>query len=453
MLRAFFTKRNPWISVVLCLLLVFLFTFPVFSVSYTPDVDIQAKAVYLYNLDTESLIFEKNAEEPMYPASLTKIMTCILALEQTNDLDAQECTYPNYVQDYLYSYGMQHGAISLGGLKAGEVLSMRQLLYACMLPSANEAAMIVADHIGGSQEEFCQMMNKRAKELGANNTNFVNANGLHDENHVTTAADMAKIALHAMELPGFMEIVSATFYDSGPTNMRENVTWNTTIKMQIPKNPSYFAGLRGIKTGSVPEAGDCFISTCTRDGFTYLLVIMGSNYLDAEGNALPQRGAFVDTEAIYTDVFENLRRKTLIDKGTRVHEIKLNLSLEQDHIKLMTGERFTDLVKKTTEVSDVTRIPEIPESWDAPVKKGDHIGELRLILAGEEVGSVPLLAAESVDASAILVIWSKIRGVMSSFWFKFLLILVLLLVVLYVILMILRNRNRRRKNYRPRRRI
>lgn len=429
---------------------------PAWALIYTPDVEIGAGAYYLYNMDNDTLIAEHNMDERMYPASLTKIMTCILAIENTADLDREMLTYPNYVQDYLYNYQwvQGNGAVSLGGLEAGETLSMRQMLYAIMLPSANEAAMIIADHIGGSQEGFAEMMNRRAKELGAVNTHFVNPNGLHDPEHYTTAHDIALITMHTMELPGFMDIVTTTSYDSGPTNKRESITWDTTNKMQVPGSSYYYSGLRGIKTGSTPDAGACLVSTCTQDGFTYLLVVMGSPYLDENGAALPQTGSFVDTANLYDWAFQNFQYKMLVDKATQVSEIPLRLSTQKDHLSLATGDRLSALVPVTTKVTDVTMVPEIPDSWDAPVEKGDVIGELRLTLAGEELGRVPLVAAESIDASPMLLILEKTKQVMKSFWFKFIIILIALLIVLYIILIILRNRNRRRRGgYRPRRRL
>lgn len=421
----------------------------------TPPFEVGAKAAYLYNLDTDTLIYAKNEDEPMYPASVTKIMTCILALENTPDLDGTMATFPTYVQDYLYNYQRQNGVISLGGLLAGEELSMRQLLYALMLPSANEAAMVIADHLGGSQEGFVEMMNKRAKELGAKNTHFANANGLFDENHVTTAYDLAQMTKHAMELPGFMDIVSSSTYDSGPTNKHDNLTWNSTNQMMIQGNNYYYPSLKGIKTGTLPESGRCFVSSATRDGFTYLLVVLGSPYLDAEGKAMQNNTAFEDTAKIYDWVFDTYKVKSLMEKGYRVTEIPLRLSMDQDHIPLMAGERFTALVNKSIEASSVTPIPEIPDSIDAPVTKGDKIGEVRLMLNGEEIGRVPLLAAQTVAASPMLVMLEKVKAVMKSFWFKFGVVFAVALIILYIVLMIIRNRNRRRynDNYRPRRRL
>jgi D-alanyl-D-alanine carboxypeptidase len=444
------------VSILMCLLFAASFAMPAAAETYyPPPFEVDAEGVYLYNLDTDTPISQKNMDEPMYPASLTKIMTCILALENTENLDTEMLTYPPYVQDYLYRYQYVdgNGAVSLGGLMAGEELSMRQLLYALMLPSANEAAMIIADHIGGSQEEFAEMMTAKARELGATKTTFVNANGLFHPEHVTTPADMAKIAMYAMDLPGFMDIVTAATYDTGPTNMHDNLNWNTTVLMQVANSSFYYPGLAGIKTGSVPEAGDCFISTCTRDGFTYLLVVMGAKYLDEEGNTLPERGAFTVTKQYYDWVFENFRRKTLVEQGTHEAEIPLKLSADKDYLALMTGDRLTHLVKADIQVTDVMKNPIIPESINAPVEKGQQIGELSLVLGGEEIGRVPLLAAESVAASPALLLWERLKEIMSSFWFKFIVILLVLLIIFYAVIMVLRNRNRRRNSYRPRRRL
>ncbi len=422
--------------------------------SFMPDKPVTARAYYLYNVDTGEAVAELNSAAPMYPASLTKIMTCILALESGQDLDSTEITYPQYVQDYLYTYQLENGRISLAGLMAGEILSLRDLLHAIMLPSANEAAMIIADHIGGSQEGFAELMNNRARELGAANTHFVNANGLFNENHVTTAEDMAIISRHAISLDGFIEIVKEYSYDTGPTNKNDNLHWESTNEMGLAESSYYYPSLTGIKTGWTPEAGRCFVSTATRDGFTYLLVVMGSEDTDADGNVMQTNMAFEDTKTLYDWVFSSFRVKTLVENGKIVAEIPLRLAMDKDFIKLMTNERFTALMHHTVDSSSVTIIPEIPESIDAPVRKGDEIGEARLILSGEEIGRVGLLAAESVEASPALIVLEQVKGIVATFWFKFAVIFIVLAVFAYIILMLARNRRRARMgNYKPRRRI
>lgn len=423
---------------------------------YSPDFEVNARAVYLYNLDTETLIWSNNADMPLAPASTTKIMTCILALENTPDLERETVVYPAYVQDYLYDYQyvQGNGAVSHAGLMAGEELSMKDALYALMLPSANEVAMTIADHIGGSQEEFVAMMNRRARELGATNTNFVNANGLYDDGHVTTAHDLYVMARHAMSLAGFMDIVTATSYSCPPTNIHESgLKWETTNQMMVQNSSHYYPSVKGIKTGALPQAGHCLVSTASRDGFTYMLVVLGATTTDADGKQIAGQAAFIESKKIYDWVFDTFRVKKLVERGRHVTEIPLRLNMDKDHIKLMTGDQFTSLLPKDIEASSVTLIPEIPDSVDAPVEKGDKIGEAVLILSGEEIGRVPLLAAESVSASQLLVTLEQVKNIMRSFWFKFAVVFIVLLILLYIVLMIVRNRNQRRRGYKPRRRL
>jgi D-alanyl-D-alanine carboxypeptidase len=445
-------KLPPLLLAVLLVL-----AFPLSAVAdsgHLPDFELTADAVYLYNLDTETLIFERNSDKPMYPASLTKIMTCILALETTENLDSEIVTYPMSIQNDLYLYQLEVGAVSSAGLLAGEELTMRECLYAMMLPSANEVALSVAAHIGGSQEAFAQMMNRRAKELGALNTNFLNPNGLFNQEHTTTAYDIFLLARHAMSLPGFMDIVNTPSYTMRPTNRHsDSMIWNTTNEMIAPNSGYYYPYASGIKTGTLPQAGRCYVSTATRDGFTYMVVLMGCDYQDAEGNTLPRQMAFDEATKLFNWVFSEFRLKTVINHETPVTEIPLRLSFEQDHVKLMSGKRLTALLPSDIDLSRIEMLPNIPDSLNAPVHKGDVVGDVALRLNGELLGTVSLQVAETVEGSTVLVLLDAVQTIVRSFWFKFAAVFFGILIVLYIILMVVRNRNRRRRGYKPRRRL
>lgn len=443
-------------AMVLGILLALLFSLPVYGAA-SPAKEPRSEFVYLYNLDTDKEIYAKNAEKPAYPASLVKIMTCILALENISDLN-EVVVYPDYVQDYLYNYQRNHGSVSLAGMYAGEQMSVIDLLHGLMLRSGNETAMILAHHIAGGQAEFVEMMNRRAKELGATKTTFVNPNGLFDPQQTTTAKDMATLTRYALTLPGFKDIVSTPSYSAGPTNKNNSLDWSTTILMQIPSSSYYYPYLSGVKTGTLPEAGRCFVSTATRDGFTYLLVTMGGPYLDEQGKPLDSRSDFDDHRDIYDWAFDTFKVKSLVEKNKPVTEIPLRLNMEKDHITLVTAERFTSLVEKDVDpVTSVSMKFDIPEYLEAPVQKGQSVGWVTLVLGGEEVGKVELLASESVAPSRALLVLEKVKSIFASFWFKFIVIFLALFIILYIVLMILRNRNRRRRKkrtlYKPRRRI
>ena len=419
-----------------------------------PSMQIHSQAVYLFSLDEEIVVYQRSADTPLQPASLVKIMTAILAIENTPDLRTL-VTYPAYVQNYLFEYQRRYGvSISLAGMRAGEQLPMGALVHASMMQSGNEAAMTIADHIGGSQEGFVEMMNTRARELGAMNTNFTNATGLPDPEMVTTARDMGIITRHAIGLPGFMDIATTVSYTAGPTNLGSILEWGTTITMQVPGNSLFYPYLSGVKTGTTPQAGRNFISTASRDGFSYLLVVMNAPFINPEtGAQFPANYAFVDTRNIYDWVFGTFSVMPLIERGRRIHEVPLRLNSSQDFLPLETGERFSALMARDTDQGGgLTMIFEVPDWVDAPVRRGEHIGYVRLLLYGREVGQVELLAAETISASHHLVLLDRAGEIMGSFWFRFGVIFAVLLIVAYAALMIARNKNRRR-GYRPRRRI
>ena len=418
-------------------------------------------AYYMVEQKTNTLIFAQNEHEKMYPAALTKIMTAILTLENCPDL-SEKVTYKLAIQDAIYQLNVAAGGgLSLAGFSAGEEITIKDLLYACMLPSGNEAAEILADYVGGSGPAFYEMMNEKAREIGAMNTNYANANGLYDENHYTTAYDQYLIATYAMENETFAEIVSTVSYTTEPTNKRENgYTWSNTNKMINPQSEYYSSIISGVKTGTLDEAGRCLITTAEKSGYEYMLVLMGAELYGEDGNYLPYRADFQETQQFYDWAFENYKVKTVIEKGTQVYKIDLRLAKDgKKQLELMSGATFSTLMPQSYNIDNVRAVPELDvtllnddKSINAPVEKGDVVGELKLILSGKEIGRVDLLAAETVQRSEALYLLDQVKGVFTSFWFKFLFLFVLIFLVLYVIIMIVRNHNKRKYRHSRRRR-
>lgn len=416
--------------------------------AYTPDFNLQSETVLLINLDTGKVMYEKNADEKVYPASLTKIMTAILALENVEDLDNTKVAMKQYIQDMLYGTNA-----SLGGILLGEEVSIRGLLYASMLQSANEASLMIGDYLGdGSLTQFAEMMNEKAKEIGCTATNFVNPNGLFDENHYTTARDMAKIAAYAMKIPEFVEIVNTVSMDIGPTNMHDSLVEITTNKVIVPSSIYYNPAVSGIKTGTLDESGRCFVSTASKDGFTYLLVVMGAPLYDENGEFMDEIISFKETNQLYNWVFDNFKVKTIMEKGRYIADIPVRLSYQKDVVGLVSDQRLTALIPADVETGSVQLVPNLPESIDAPVKKGDKIGTVKLILAGEELGEADLVANESVEMSKILYYYDQAMQLMNHFWVKFAIIFVILLFITYIVLMVMINKQRGKRRFRKRRR-
>ena len=408
---------------------------------FNPKIDEDA-AIYMVNLDTGDVIYEQNADKEMYPASLTKIMTTLLALENTDDLDAHTVTAMNSLFNEFAGIN-----ISTAGILGGETLTMRQLLYCMMLQSANEAANMVAYDLGDdSIPNFVNMMNERAKELGCQNTNFANPHGLHSPSHYTTAKDMFLITQEALKNPVFKEICGSSRYTIDGTNMRDTFTLVSTNYMMENGSKYYNPYVTGVKTGTTDEAGRCLISTANKDGYTYLTVVMGAPQTDENGNELADNLAFVYTNNLLDWAFDTFRVKTLVEAGEHIQELPLRLVWGQDYIPLATGESFSALIPADIDSTSVQIIPndDLPDYVKAPITEGEKLGTATVVLSGESIGTIDLIAGESHEANMLLSILDTIGSIFQSFWFKFFFALVIILVIGYIVLMIIRNHNRKK---------
>ena len=232
----------------------------------------EAGAALFFNIDTKEVLYAKNIYERLYPASTTKLMTALVALKN-GDLDEQTTVSQESVT-------FHESGVSTAKLKAGDVLTLRQLLYALLLPSANDAANVIAEQIAGSQDQFVAMMNAEAKEIGATGSHFVNANGLHDENHYTTAYDLYLIFQAAMQYDDFMEIIqqkeyTATYTASDGSTIE--ATWSssnqfTSGAVTVPDGVQAVGG----KTGTTTAARSCLVQLFTdAQGQRYVAIILG----------------------------------------------------------------------------------------------------------------------------------------------------------------------------------
>ncbi|MEG2295411.1 MAG: D-alanyl-D-alanine carboxypeptidase family protein, partial [Oscillospiraceae bacterium] len=392
----------------------------------------------LVNLSTDTIVFEKNPDEKLPPASLTKIMTAIIVLENIQDLDNTKITLTRYINDMLYGINAQ-----LGGILIGETLSARQLIHATLIQSANEAALMLADYVGdGSIDYFVELMNKKAVQIGTTNTHFANPTGLADDANYSTARDMALIAEYAMEIPMFMEIVSKTSYDSGETSKHKNLRWITTNKMMTKDSKYYYGPVKGMKTGSLPDSGRSVISTATKNGLTYLFVALNAPYTEEPSDNL----AFEDSVNIYKWVFENFQIKSVIKKGENLEDVKVKLSWKQDTTFLASGQDFATIMPNDIELSSIQKRFVLPDYVNAPVKKGQELGHVELILADEVIGRVPLVSTVSLERSSFLYYLDQLYQLTKTFGFKFIMFFIMMLILFYIFIMIAHNKRNARKN-------
>ena len=269
------------------------------SFASTTDADQapHSKAAILYEATTDTVFYEKNADMELPPASMTKVMTAILVLEQNPDLEGTFTVSENAVRSYYCSsMGYPH-------LKAGEVISYKDCMAYMLIPSANEAATAFAFEIGGDMETFIQMMNDKAKELGCTNTQFKDPVGLSASEHYTTPRDMVKICRYAMSFDSFRQAVSADSVTVPVSNMRdESYECYTTNYVKFPDDryeSPYSQYVTGIKTGWTPAAGWCFSGCMEKDGLVWYSVVMGGDEEWYDDERIIQ-GDFRDTINLYS---------------------------------------------------------------------------------------------------------------------------------------------------------
>ncbi len=406
------------------------------------DFETECKSLYLENLDTGIVVYQKGADERRYPASTTKIMTYIITAENVKDLKNTYVTIKESTLKLLEGTGS-----SVAGLEAGEKLSVYQLLHCLMIPSGNDAAIVLADHIGGgSIQKFVDMMNSKAEELGCKSTHFANPHGLNDPNHYTTVSDMAKITKYALKMPEFESISNMTSSDCLGED-RYLITTNSMID-QTRGGKYYYEYAKGIKTGSTGnDSGYCLVSTAEKDGYTYLCVAYGAKYENEETEEYYENGAMIDSKNLYEWAFDNLKIKTVIDKNDLVKEVDLRFAWNKDSLQLSPAETYSTILPDDIQMSSIDRVYDLPESIEAPVKAGDKIGTVTLSYANQKLGTVDLIASETVERSELLIAFDFLQKMVTSLWFMITVVVIVGFFLVYMILAALYNR--KKKNQRP----
>ncbi len=399
------------------------------------------KSLYLVNLDTDTVIYSKASTEKRYPASTTKIMTYIIVAEHIDDFENTKVKVDGSILHMLDGTGS-----SMAGLEADETLSIYQLLCCLMIHSGNDAALILADYVGGGDiAKFVDMMNEKAKELGCKNTHFANPHGLHNDDHYTTAEDMAVITRYALTLPQFSEITNTVVSDCLGDD-RYLVTTNSMIDANRGGS-YYYSYARGIKTGSTgSDSGYCLVSTAVRNGYTYLCVALGAPYEDSKGEQL-ENGSMIDSKALYQWAFENLEIKTILDTNALIKSVKLEYAWNKDTLQLVPAESYSTILPTDINISSIDKTYNLPEGVEAPVQAGDKIGTVTLSYANQELVTIDLLAGETVERSEFLTALDGVNSILQSQWFFIVIGAFILIFIIYLIAATIYNRSK--KNKRP----
>ena len=401
--------------------------------------EIESQTAIVADAKTGQVVYEKDADKKMYPASTTKIMTAIIALE-SGELD-DRITVSNTAVEGLYEMG------SAVNLKPGETLTLEQLVKYLLVASGNDAANVIAEHFGGSNEAFAEIMNQKAKEIGCTSTNFVNPHGLHDENHYTTARDLYLIGAYAMKNPVFEEIVKLKEYTIEPNEVckSKRLFYTTNHLISRWKKTDYiYSRAIGIKTGYTTPAGHCLVSGAAKGEQVYYSVVLGAPINQQTAKIM----SFVDTKNLLEWAFDNFSQKEILSENKPVAEVAVKAAKDKDFLALEPQQSVVKLLANDFDVSQITVKTQTDDNIKAPIKKGDVLGEATLEYDGKQIASVPLVAANDIERSLVLYVLLGIGEIFSSTLFKIIFAAVVCIIVIFVVYMIMVNKKRRKYSYR-----
>ncbi|HEX9062611.1 MAG TPA: D-alanyl-D-alanine carboxypeptidase family protein [Clostridia bacterium] len=349
---------------------------------------IDAESYILADLKSGKILYEHDADLKHYPASTTKILTAALALENAK-LDQVMTASKEAVND-IGKDGMNIGILP------GEELTLDTLLHALLIRSANETANIIAENVCPTRQEFVDLMNKKAQELGATNTHFVNPCGSHNKDHYTTARDMLKIARYCMSMPKFKEIVAMKDYTPPPTSKHDKWPVLGSTNIMINAKSKYFTKVTGIKTGYTEPAGNNLISSAVDDstGMELIAVVFGV------GPNAGYHAVFKMSQELLEYGFKNYAPKNIAQANSPiVNQIVKNAS-NDTKVDLVTQESLDAILPKDSSNINVTKEYKIDKDVTAPVKKGDVYGAVEYSVNGVSVGKVALVASNDVAAKS-----------------------------------------------------
>ena len=390
-----------------------------------------AKAALLYEASTDTVLYALNADQKMYPASTTKLMTAALVMEYANPEDT--VTVRQSAIDDIVSYGndLRNSVYFL----AGEEVQFMDMLDMLVVYSNNTAANILAEHVAGDIKSFVELMNSKAEELGCTGTHFVNTHGLHVEDHYTTANDLLKIAQYAMKNEKIVASMQKSTIKTPVTNKHKTQTTlsNTNLLTSTYKQ----VGLIGGKTGSTTAAGYCLVAACQEDDKVYYSVL-----LDCDTTT----GRFSETKSLFKFGKESFSVQTLLSATEPVCEAPVRLSSKVDSVMLVPEHSISALLPNDFDAKAV----ELEYSYDkditAPVAVGDALGKVNVRYNGHEYGQVKLVAASKVERNTLLYVLDRVTSFFSGTLFKVILIALIVLVVLFVGYVVLSNKRRKRRN-------
>ncbi len=371
-----------------------------FNIVYAEDnaePNLLSKAAILIDNKTNKILYDKNANEKMFPASTTKIMTAILVLE---NCDLNETVTASY--DAIMSIPQGYVSADIDG---DEQFTVEQLLEMLLVHSANDAANVLAEYVGGSIESFVSMMNTKVNELGLSNTHFTNTYGLQDENHYTTAYDLSIIMQYCLKNDDFRRIAGSASCSIPATNKSDVRSYTSTNQLLVPDSPNYYSYVTVGKTGFTTEAGECLVSCAYKNDLELICVVLGGTIV----NNVSTR--FSESKTLYEYGFNNFSLKNIANPGDVITEIQIsNASPDTKLLDLAFSDSIYALVKNSDLNTNYTPEIELNANISAPIAQGDILGKAIYTIDGIRYAS-DIVATHNVETSTLLSFVLQIGGI------------------------------------------
>ena len=413
--------------------------------SAAPELALNCGAAVLADMETGALLYSFNPDAKMHPASLTKLMTAVVALDAYQNgkaalSDVVTCS-PNIYSDV-------DGDASSLTLAAGERITFEDLLYCVIMTSANEPCNAVAEHISGSISGFIDKMNDMAASLGCTGTHFSNTHGLTDSNNYSTARDLMLILRKAMSIPLFAKITATEEYTVPATNMAEERVLKNTNNLIRERSTYYYEYAKGGKTGYTEAAGFC-LASCAQKGDVHLISVVLKTNSVVLSDGTTQVQSFTETKRLFQWGFSNFSYKTVLSTMRIVREVDVELGNGANKVALRPAEPIILLIDNSADVSKIEytvrlNTPE-GETLTAPITAGEELGEADVMINGVSYGTVKLVANYSVELDKAKYISSQIQNTLKNGVVRFIIIALILMFVAYITFIILYNVRRRQK--------
>ena len=407
---------------------------------------VKAEAIVLADMDSGNILYEKNMHTRRPPASLTKIMTGLLAVEA---VERGEIAMDTRIVAPSDCWTGLDSDSSNAEISPGEEMDFGDYLYCAMVKSANEACNVIATAVAGNIQNFINRMNTRAAELGAKNTYFSDTNGLSDTGHYTTAYDLFLISREAMNHPLFVEISDTLSYEIAPTNIHKQTRVLKNSTALLTRDGGYgekhvYHGASGVKTGYTGAAGYCLVSTAEKNDMHLLAVVLGCDGLLNTG--VETYGNFSGTINLYNWGFRNFSYRTVLSLGEVLTQAPVQYAVGNTPALLRSTEEITLLLPKDISRDDIQITPEVNyKELSAPIPAGTVLGTAQVTISGQPYTTVRLATAEAVELDKEAYYKAKLQETLRIPWVKPALAL-LALIILVLLFSTLRFRAMRRRH-------